>query len=85
MIEGASVIGILSFPNEGMSGFLLAASRAAAEGLKSPGGADRTVDNQPPPSESTLILSFDELILQVLFLVYNSFNHFMRSFNALNF
>ena len=62
VIEGASVKGIFSFPNEGISGFLFAASRAAAEGDKRPGGADRTVDIQPPQSESILILSFDELI-----------------------
>ena len=63
VIEGASVNGMFSFPNKGISGFRFAASRAAADGDKRPGGADRTVDIKPPQSESMLILSFDEIIL----------------------
>ena len=83
VIEGASVNGMFSFPNEGISGFLFAASRAAAEGDKRPGGADRTEDIQPPQSESILILSFDELILQMIIVICRLLNHFMKSFDAL--
>ena len=73
----------MSFPNEGISGFLFAASRAAAEGDKRPGGADRTVDIQPPQSESILILSFDEIILLMIIVICLLLNHFMKSFDAL--
>ena len=77
VIEGASVSRMFSVPNKGISGFLLDASRAAADGDKRPGGADRTVDIQPPQSESMLILSFDELILQEEMPEFYSPNHFL--------
>ena len=66
-MEGASLLENVSLLKEGMALFCFAAREAAAaEGDKRQGGADRTVDINPPQSESMFILSFDALILTLM-------------------
>ena len=70
-MEGVLSLEKLLLPNDGIAGFRFAAYDAAAAAEdKKPGGADRTVDVKPPPSESRLISSFDKLIFSHKSLIY---------------
>ena len=69
-MEGVLSLEKLLLPNDGIAGFRFAAYDAAAAEDKKPGGADRTVDVKPPPSESRLISSFDKLIFSHKSLIY---------------